>query len=157
MPTTYAQKQATAQKKNANTAASVVDCSSQGEALQRKAALLSNSCCNVIQCAFNLQALQEENSQAVTAFINDEGTFACRVGNTTIVHVSAGKFDYSKKGRKNNKKAKNSDFTTIFYAQGTDRIYAIGVHQTGNSYYIQEIDDTILGNPFKKGKTFVLG
>lgn len=37
MPTTYAQKQSPAQKKDANSAASVVDCSSQGEALQRKA------------------------------------------------------------------------------------------------------------------------
>ena len=37
MPTTYAQKQAPAQKKEANAAASVVDCSSQGESLQRKA------------------------------------------------------------------------------------------------------------------------
>ena len=37
MPTTYAQKQAPAQQKEANAAASVVDCSSQGESLQRKA------------------------------------------------------------------------------------------------------------------------
>ena len=37
MPTTYAQKQSTAQKKDANSAASVVDNSSQGVALQRKA------------------------------------------------------------------------------------------------------------------------
>ena len=37
MPTTYAQKQSPAQKMNANTAASVMDSSSQSKSLQRKA------------------------------------------------------------------------------------------------------------------------
>lgn len=157
MPTTYAQKQTPAQKMDANTVASVVDNSSQGEALQRKAALLSNSCCNVIQCAFNLQALQEENPQAVTAFQNGYGKFTCNVGDVTILHVSAAKFDRSRNGRRRNNQAKASSFTTIFYEQGTDRIYAIGVHQTGNSYYIQDIDGDIPNNPFQKGTTYILG
>lgn len=43
MPTTYAQKQSTAQKKDANTAASVMDHSSQGESLQRKADLANGA------------------------------------------------------------------------------------------------------------------
>lgn len=41
MNTTYAQKQAPAQRKEANTAASVIDSSSQGEALQRKADMVN--------------------------------------------------------------------------------------------------------------------
>ncbi|MBQ2560191.1 MAG: DUF4157 domain-containing protein, partial [Fibrobacter sp.] len=43
MSTTYAQRQTTAQKKDANTAASVVDSSSQGESLQRKADMANNA------------------------------------------------------------------------------------------------------------------
>ena len=46
MSTTYAQHQTTAQKKDANTAASVVDSSSQAQSLQRKADL----CNSPIQC-----------------------------------------------------------------------------------------------------------
>ena len=47
MSTTYAQRQTTAQKKDANTAASVVDASSQSESLQRKADFLNS----VVQCS----------------------------------------------------------------------------------------------------------
>ena len=43
MPTTYAQKQAPAQKKDAPTAASVLDTSSQSESLQRKADMANNA------------------------------------------------------------------------------------------------------------------
>lgn len=43
MSTTYALRQTTAQKKDANTAASVVDASSQSESLQRKADLANNA------------------------------------------------------------------------------------------------------------------
>lgn len=46
MSTTYAQKQAPAQKKDAPTAASILDASSQSEGLQRKADMANN----VIQC-----------------------------------------------------------------------------------------------------------
>ncbi len=47
MPTTYAQKQSPAQKKDAPTAASVLDASTQSERLHRKACMVDN---NVIQC-----------------------------------------------------------------------------------------------------------
>ncbi len=43
MPTTYAQKQSPAQKKDAPTAASVLDSSSQSESLQRKADMANNA------------------------------------------------------------------------------------------------------------------
>lgn len=43
MSTTYAQKQATAQKKDAPTAASILDTSSQSESLQRKADMANNA------------------------------------------------------------------------------------------------------------------
>ena len=43
MSTTYAQRQTTAQKKDANTAASVLDASSQSESLQRKADMANNA------------------------------------------------------------------------------------------------------------------
>lgn len=46
MPTTYTQKQSPAQKKDASSATSVHDNSSQGESLQRKADLVNN---NIIQ------------------------------------------------------------------------------------------------------------
>jgi len=43
MNTTYAQRQTTAQKKDAPTAASVLDASSQSESLQRKADMANNA------------------------------------------------------------------------------------------------------------------
>ena len=58
MSTTYAQHQSTAQKKDANTAASVVDSSSQGESLQRKADL----CNSPIQCYGMTPRFQQNHS-----------------------------------------------------------------------------------------------
>ena len=58
MNTTYAQRQTTAQKKDANTAASVVDSSSQAQSLQRKADL----CNSPIQCYGMTDDFREKHS-----------------------------------------------------------------------------------------------
>lgn len=58
MPTTYAQKQAPAQKKDANSAASVVDCSSQAQSLQRKSDLFNSP----IQCYEMDDGFREKHS-----------------------------------------------------------------------------------------------
>ena len=74
MPTTYAQKQAPAQKKDANSTASVVDCSSQGESLQRKADMANGTVQRVVKCSSNFyknHTLADENYEYFKAHRND--------------------------------------------------------------------------------------
>lgn len=68
MPTTYAQKQSPAQKKDANTAASVMDHSSQGESLQRKADLANGAVQLIVQ-------RKKETNQRPDHYFNDLPTF----------------------------------------------------------------------------------
>lgn len=63
MNTTYAQKKAPAQRKDANTAASVIDSSSQAQNLQRKADL----CNSPIQCYGMTDGFRENHSYCKNA------------------------------------------------------------------------------------------
>lgn len=76
MSTTYAQKQVPAQKKEAPTAASVLDASSQSEGLQRKADMANN---NVIQCYpmtpnFRKNHIGEFDDTSVVVKLNSRNT-----------------------------------------------------------------------------------
>ena len=119
---------------------------------------------DVIQC-FNLLTLHSINPKAVGSFqsgaagkysfqiVSDAGQFAP----IDIYHISAELYDPTEaKKRVTRRKAESRRFSTLFFDRARN-LYAIGVHTTGNSYYIQEIDPMVPNNAFRKGMVVRLG
>ena len=120
-----------------------------------------------IQCAFDNNFLRKKNSQAVNAYEDGKGTHVCNIISKSkafapihILHCSASKFDPSKSSP--TKKKAKSDFkktgyyTTIFYSEGNNIIYAIGTHTSSISYVILDVDNTAPNNPFEKDDDITL-
>lgn len=119
---------------------------------------------DVIQC-FNLQTLHSINPKAVGSFqsgaagkysfqiVSDAGQFAP----IDIYHISAELYDPTEaKKRVTRRKAESRRFSTLFFDRARN-LYAIGVHTTGKSYYIQEIDSMVPNNAFRVGVVVRLG
>lgn len=120
-----------------------------------------------IQCAFDNNRLREINSQAVNAYEDGKGTHVCKIISRSnafapihILHCSASKLDSSSSSP--TKRKARSDFkktgyyTTIFYSEGNNIIYAIGTHTSSVSYVILAVDNTAPHNPFNEGDDIIL-
>ena len=141
MPTTYAQKQAPAQKMEAKTAASVVDCSSQGEALQRKANL-TNGAVQRVKKGEELLTQWERFFRKIengcTSFIMD-------------LNGSYYKFIVGDKTTSFNKASMNSDIKEINLSRdhvslikdNPIALKQIVLHEIGHSRYTQKNDDEL--------------
>lgn len=115
-----------------------------------------------IQCAFDNNSLRKINSQAVNAYEDEKGTHVCNIISRSnafapihILHCSASKFDPSSssptKGKAKSDFKKTGYYTTIFYSEGNNIIYAIGTHTSSISYVILDVDNTAPHNPFNEG------